>query len=295
MDLERLKYFLAVAECLSFTKAGVRLHLTQAAVSYQVSALEQNLGFKLFKRDTHRVSLTRAGSFLLKEMQEVMAKCEFAIQQARKLESGLIGEITLGYLGGIEKKFIPTFFKRFTHDHPEVTVHFQGYNIPSLMQAMETGTVDVAFTVTVGIDDLKGFESIKLFSDIPAVLMLPDHPLAGRSALRVEDLAGLPLVAMAPEVSSATSDWLGDLFARHKLRPNVVRTARDPGTLMMLVESGLGLTILTRHVAKLYPNPHLHFVDLVSEDARVDSLVLWKRDNDNPCVPTFLKSLGIRP
>jgi len=295
MDLERLKYFLAVAECLSFTKAGQHLHLTQAAVSYQISALEQNLGFKLFKRDTHRVSLTRAGSFLLKEMQEVMAKCKSAIEQARKLEAGLVGEITLGYLGGIEKKFIPTFFKRFSHDHPEVTVNFQGHTIPSLMSTLESGGVDVGFTVTVGIDNLDGYETTTLFSDLPSVLMLPDHPLAGRTSLTVEDLLGYPMVTMAPEVSVHTSNWMEDLFARHGGSLKAVRTARDPGTLMMLVQSGLGIAILTRHVAKLYPNASLHFVDLVSEDARVDSLVLWKRDNDNPCVPTFLKSLGILP
>lgn len=295
MDLERLKYFLAVAECLNFTRAGEKLHLTQAAVSYQISALEQRMGVKLFYRDTHRVSLTRAGSYLHRELREVMARCEEAFAQARRIEEGLAGEITLGYLGGIEKKFIPAFFKRFSHDHPEVTVNFQGHTIPSLMKALESRAVDIGFTVTVGLGELPGYESIRLFSDLPAVLMPPDHPLANRASLTVADLADHDLVVMSPEVSSHTKNWLNDLFARHGVRPRVVRTAQDPGTLIMLVRSGLGITLLTRHVAKLYPAEGVHFVDLVDEDARVDSLALWRRDNDNPCIPIFLKSLGIRP
>ena len=293
MDLDRLKHFQAVAECQSFTKAGARLHLTQAAVSYQVSALEQDIGVKLFHRDSHRVSLTRVGTFLLKEVQEVMAKCENAMDQARKMEAGLVGEMTVGYLDGSERALLPTYFRSFTHDHPEVLVQFQRHTIPSLIHALEEGRVDVAFTVSVGLANLKGFEFIKLFSDFPVVLMLQDHPLACRSALTVEDLVGLPMVCMATEVSAATSDWLGDLFARHKVRPNIVRTAMDPGTLMMLVESGLGVTVLTRRVAAQFTNANLHLVDLVSEEAKVDALVLWKGGRDNPSVPLFLNSMGI--
>ncbi len=290
-----MKYFLAVADCLSFTKAGQRLHLTQAAVSYQIAALEESTGVKLFKRDSHRVSLTRAGAYLQREMLQVMAHCAEAFAQARRLEEGLAGEITLGYLGGIEKKFIPAFLKRFSHDHPEVAVGFQGHTIPSLMRALEDHSVDIGFTVSVGLGELPGYASIRLFSDLPAVLMPPDHPLASRGSLRVEDLAPFDLVAMAAEVSSHTSNWLEELFARHGVRPRIVRTARDPGTLVLLVQAGQGLTLLTRHVAKLYPLAGIHLVDLVDEDARVDSLALWRRDNDNPCIPLFLKSLGIRP
>ena len=155
-------------------------------------------------------------------------------------------------------------------------------------------TINTGSTLDLGA----GFtfqESVRLFSDIPYVIMRPDHPLAGRTSLEVEDLKGESLVSMAPEVSSATSDWLRELFERHGLRPHVVRTAKDPATLLMLVESGLGITILTRHVAKLYSNYHVHCVDLVSPDAGVDSLALWKKKTDNPCVPLFLKSLGIGP
>jgi len=295
MEPDRLKCFIVAADCLNFTKAGERLFLTQSGVSYQISALEQSLGFKLFHRDSRRVQLTQAGAFFLETVRGVMATYDLAVEQARKFECGTLGRISLGYLGGIEKKFIPIFLRRFHREHPEITVQLQPYSIATLLRAVEEGAVDIGFTLMVESVHQRDLEVVKLFSDIPSVIMRPDHPLASRTSLTVQDLEHEPMVALAPEYMMASTDWRRDLFTRHGLHPDIVRTTTDPGTLLMLVESGLGIAILTRHILSLLPNANLRYVDLVSPGSGVDSVAIWKRGSDNLCLPIFLRALGIRP
>lgn len=293
MDPDRLKCFLTVAECLSFTKAGHRLNLSQSAISYQVAALEDSLGIKVFKRDTHQVMLTKAGAYICRELQKLTADYAEIVNKGRNFESGILGNITLGYLGGIEKKIIPPFLKRFSQDHPEISILFKLHTVPSMIRALDCGGIDVGFTVSLGFEVPPEFESTVLFSDFPYVLMRPDHSLAGRTSLVVEDLDGIPMIALSKELGVHTFDWMGSLFLRHGTRLNIVKRAEDISSLMMLVESGQGVAFLTRHMAKLYPGFRVHCVDMVSDDARVDSLILWKKSCENPLLPVFLKNLGI--
>lgn len=268
--------------------------MTQSSVSYQIAGLEQSLGFKLFRRDSHHVSLTKVGAFLFLDFQRLVSDYEKMLTVANRLNSGLQGEIAVGYSGGIGGNLISSFSRRFIRDHPGISLALHSHNIPTSLQPLLEEKVDIAFTLSLGFETPAGIESAVLFSDRPCVLMRPDSPLASRTSLRVEDLDGLPMVAMSKESGVFTFEWMDAYFARHGTNLNIVKRAKDVTTLMHLVASGVGMAFLARHCVKSHPGNKVHWVDMVTENAGVDFLALWRSGSENPCLPSLLQYLGIQ-
>ncbi|WP_005031325.1 LysR substrate-binding domain-containing protein [Holophaga foetida] len=293
MNVDRLRCFTAVAEQQSFTKASIRLNLSQSAVSYQIAALEDSLGFQLFTRDSRKVLLTRTGKYFLECIRKIINEYNTAIHLSQQLELGQVGEIKLGYLSFTRKPFLPLFLKRFKNENPSITMQHASNSIPGLINALNNGDIDIAFTLNIGFRHSEKLSYVSLSKEEHYVLLPSDHPLASRTSVRLCDLKGYPFVSMDPEVCVVDIDWLETLCERHGFRPEVVRTSKDPESLFMLVQAGIGINLHTRYAAEHFNTFDLPSIPLIDEDAAVDFLVVWRKDSDNPCIPTFLNKLGV--
>ncbi|MBP1628673.1 MAG: transcriptional regulator AlsR family [Holophagaceae bacterium] len=295
MDIRQVKCFLAVAEHLNFTKAGNQLFLTHSAVGYQIAALERDIGAKLFERNSHSVRLTAAGEYFQTRIRRVLGEYLDTVEKTREVGLGISGRITLGFLGGVEERFLPLFLKRFRKVYPGVEVQPKHYSLATIQENLANGGLDIAFTHTSTIRELPGISFEPLFVAPLGIVMSRDHPKAAKKRLKLSELKDEPFVQLSTEIATSIVESDNFLFSKAGFSPRVVQLAGDFGALFMLVESGVGITILPRYKVNLGQHPNLRFIGLQDPDARIEGCIAWRTRTANPVVPVFLRDLGVRP
>ncbi|MBP1626679.1 MAG: transcriptional regulator AlsR family [Holophagaceae bacterium] len=289
MDIRHLDIFVTIAECRTFTEAAKRLSITQASVSYQVSEMEKRLGMRLFIRDRASVRLTPAGSILYEGGKKILASMGELIEEARSADEGRRGSLRMGYVGSLEP-FLSEAMRRLHREHPAIDLAPERLNMEDLYVALLADKLDIAITYDIGLAPRPDVHRRTLFTDTTQVVMSLDHPLAARDSLGLKDLMDVPLALISREASGSSRQWLLNRFAQAGGVPASILEAATPESLLLLVESGLGVTLLARQVLNNLPQFKVRCIPLV-EELPVDTVVLWREQNSNPCIPLFLRSL----
>lgn len=290
MDLRQLRYFIEVAEHLNFTEAAKHLYIAQSAVSQQIADLEKKLGVQLFIRNKRSVQLTNAGNVLLQEAIQLINKSEEAIKKTRQAELGIIGNLSIGFLGYTEKIFLPYLIRRFRGNYPQIDLHIDQYNHGMLIEALNTGELDIGFTLGFGVDKISGLERKNIFTEKLSVVMYRDHPLADKSSIKISDLADERFIVLNRQESPQGFNQTLLICANNGFSPNIVSEPRLLSTVLMLVDTGMGIAILPKSL-KLYSSPSLHFVDIEGDQDEYELVVAWKKTNMNKSISLFLNEL----
>ncbi len=290
MDLRQLRYFIEVAEHLNFTEAAKHLYIAQSAVSQQIADLEKKLGVQLFIRNKRSVQLTNAGSVLLKEAIQLINKSEEAIKKTRQAELGIIGNLSIGFLGYTEKIFLPYLIRRFRGNYPQIDLHIDQYNHGMLIEALNIGELDIGFTLGFGVDKISGLERKNIFTEKLSVVMYRDHPLADKSSIKISDLADERFIVLNRQESPQGFNQTLLICANNGFSPNIVSEPRLLSAVLMLVDTGMGIAILPKSL-KLYSSPSLHFVDIDGGQDEYELVVAWKKTNMNKSISLFLNEL----
>src|SRR5450432_3357228 len=196
MELRHLRYFVAVAEVLNFTKAAARLRLAQPALSRQVADLEDELGVDLLHRTSHGVRLTEEGKLFLTEVRTVLNSVEEAVTKVRALSRGEFGELQVGYVPPLELHILPRALAEFQKTTPGVKVILHDLGTDEICQELSAGTLHLAVMMqpseaaTAGIE----FEEIGRYPFF--VAMASGHPLTRMREVPLETLAKQPLVVL---------------------------------------------------------------------------------------------------
>lgn len=245
MELRQLATFVAVAEEGSFTRASERLHVVQSAVSAGVRNLERELGASLFDRSTHRVQLTDAGRALLPEARATLAAAAAARDAVDAVRGGVRGTVLLGTMQaqGMRAINVPDLLAQFREDHPFVQVnirHAAGGSLELAMNVAE-GKLDLAF-VSLPDNEVPGVKLLPLAREAIAVIMPATHPLAGRAAIGLVDLADVPMVEFPQGwgVRTATDR----AFTAAGVRRTIAYEVNDTGSVIGFVRRGLALGML---------------------------------------------------
>ncbi len=189
MDLRYLRYFVAVAEEMNFTHAAERLHTVQPSLSRQIQRLEEIVGTPLFKRDRHGLKLTEAGRIFLDESRAILQHMERAIDLARQGARAEAGHISMGFIVGTELKILSKILPALREHYPEMRTSHVALGESDLVDALETGKVNVAF--------LSGpIENPNIHSEVilrhKLVVVLPaTHPLIKLRAIPLSKLASM--------------------------------------------------------------------------------------------------------
>jgi DNA-binding transcriptional LysR family regulator len=141
VELRHLRYFVAVAEALSFRKAATRLSISEPAVSQQVADLENDLGQKLFNRDSRQVELTEVGRVFLRGARRTLASAKEAVAQAQEAAAGERGSLSIGTIGQIMYAFLPDALARFRGRFPLVEVTVLDMDNQTRLEALENGKI----------------------------------------------------------------------------------------------------------------------------------------------------------
>src|SRR3954470_14616291 len=200
IDLKQLKYFLAVAEEKSFSRAAERLHISQPPLSQQIMKLEAELGVKLFARTTRTFELTVAGKALMGEAAELLGKMRMTIDTIRQIDRGEVGRLRVGIVGSAMWGPIPSLLEQFQSQFPRVTwtLHELGPN--DQYDALRAKQIDVGFWREPRLDQdaLKklGLRQELCFPENFCVAVNEHHPLAKHECIELADIAREPMLTL---------------------------------------------------------------------------------------------------
>jgi DNA-binding transcriptional LysR family regulator len=279
MELRQLRYFVAVAEEGSLTRAAARLHIAQQSLSQQIRTLETQLGATLFLRSSRGAELTDAGAVLLREARPVLAQAARAVEAVRQAARGGQGSLRVGFLSSVANYVMPPVVRAFRERHPGVTLHVEDVAIATLVERLRAGDLDAGLTRPPQVDDLE--TEVVLREPVAAVLP-SDHPLAGRSEIALAELADEPWV-LTPRAS--WPPWhakYDEDFARAGFRARVAQRGTSPQNLLALVAAGVGVTRLPLS-ARTLRDSGVAFVPLAGDEAAV--VLAWRPGARNPALP----------
>lgn len=246
MEIRVLRYFLAVAQEGSVTRAARALHLTQPTLSRQIRELEEELGQTLFSRGGRELSLTREGLLLRQRAEEIVGLAEITEKEFRSLgEKTVSGDLSLGCGESKALSFVTDALKVLQDEHPLIIPHFFSGNGEIVMDRLDKGLLD--FAVLMGAENTERYYSLPLPNhDTWGLLMDKDDPMAQKKAITAEDLLGIPLILSSQSLSrDELSGWLG--FPMSRLHIAATYTLLFNGSLM--VRSGLGYALRFDHIA----------------------------------------------
>ncbi|MFE0098831.1 LysR family transcriptional regulator [Streptomyces sp. NPDC059009] len=298
MELQQLRYVIAVAETGGFTRAAERCLVVQSALSHQIGKLEKELGARLFERTSRKVRLTAAGEAFLPAARQALEAAERARSEVAAATGEIRGRLAVGAIATGTAVDVPRLMRAYHDRYPQVTMRLQHGMSEALVRDVRDGGLDLGL---LGVppsyrgDVGAGLESRTLVVDRHVAVVAPDHPLAER-ALDAERASGDP-VPLAEIVDETFVDFPAGLAARAQadeafaaagLRREVAFEANDLGFLVDLVRGGLGITLLpSRLVSRL---PGVTVVPLLDGPTREERLV-WNEARRSPAAAAFLETV----
>lgn len=284
MDLQQLRYVVAVAETRSFTRAAERCFVVQSALSHQVAKLERELGLRLFARTSRRVELTQAGEAFLPAARESLAAAARAVSEAAAALGEVRGRLSVGVIPTVAAVDIPDLLERFRQAHPDVRVAMTVGSSWEMTERVAGGELDVAFLGLPEGDEPQGVEARELARDDLVAVLPADHRLATRSPITLADIAE-EVFADFPTSSPgrAQSDRA---FADAGLARDVAFEVPVPELMIGLVRRRLAVAFLAPTFVGT-EHPGVVTVPVSDGPRRVEYLV-WSAFNPTPAVRAFL-------
>ncbi len=296
MNLNQLKYFIAVAEHKSFTKAANQFYISQTAITQQVQALENIIGTQLINRTTRPISLTPSGNTFLAEAQSILRHMDTAVLRTREASKGLMGNLRIGYTKGYEQSNLPKRLREFHIQYPNILITCYRHDTDMLASGIINKEYDIIFTWdSTNIRQENALE-IQVLETIPLyVVMHSAHPFSRRDSLTREDLKGENILFMSP---SSTGDSFGDahyieLYQKAGFQPNILLRTNDYESILMMVAAEEGISIMPEYcIGKLRSVDNIISRPLSGQEETEEVLAVWHKENVTPALQHFIDILA---
>ncbi len=291
MELQQLRYVVAVAETSHFTRAAERCHVVQSALSHQVKRLEEELGVALFARTSRRVRLTPAGDAFLPEARQCLEAADRAAAAAAATAGEVRGRLSVGVIPTVAAVDVPAALSELRRRHPRVRVGLRTGASDDLVAAVAAGDLDVALLGLPGTRSPAGVQSHELSRERLVAVLSPDHRHAGRTRLRLADLADEPGVDFP--YGSAGRAQTDQAFARAGLTREVAYEVTDVPLMAGLIRSGLAIGFLPAPYVEIAPElTDLASVRVTDAPHRTEH-VIWPSPGPTPATAAFLSAIGV--
>ena len=294
MELQQLRYAVAIAEEQSFTRAAGRCFVVQSALSRQIKSLESELGVRLFARTSRKVKVTPAGEAFVKQARLCLQAAERAKASAAAAHGQIRGSLTIGVIPTVTAVDIAAVLGAFRRSYPEVGMQVRTGGSDEFLRRIAAGQLDVGVLGLAEGVTPRGVQTRELSQERLVAVLSEGHRLAGRRRLRLKDLADEPFVDF-PEGSSGREQ--SDLaFDRARLRREVSLEVNTADLLTGLVRQGLGVALVAPSVAREAPG--CVCIPVSDGPVRVEYLA-WDSFNPSPVAQVFVDSIlmstGQRP
>ena len=290
MELRHLRYFAAVAQHLNYSEASRRLHVAQPAISQTILDLEDELSVKLLLRTKRTVQLTAAGTVFLREAQEILRRANEAQRLAQRAARGEVGILGIGFFGTASGPILPSLVDTYRLKFPDVELRLFELDPDQQLAAFDEGRIDLGFTRTLPSDRRAEFEQEEVYNDQLAIALPAKHPLAKQKVVRLKSLASEPFVQFHRKGAPGLFDEVIATCRRTGFSPRIVNEPNFMATVMTLVESGLGVSLIPRCVRSLNRR-HVVIRPITPKSERIPLCVAWRKSANNPTLTAFLDLL----
>ncbi|TLQ43388.1 LysR family transcriptional regulator [Streptomyces marianii] len=288
MELQQMRYVIAVAETNSFTRAAQRCLVVQSALSHQIARLERELGARLFERTSRRVRLTPAGAAFLPAARQCVDAAERAAAEVAAAVGEVRGRLAVGLIPTVAAVDVPNVLKDFHRRHPKARVSLGVGASDELVEQVRQGEIEVAFLGVPVTARPRGVMAREMARERLVAVVSPDHPLAGETSVDLHRLSSEVFVDLPAKTAGRAQSDLA--FSAAGLTREVAFEVTNADYLARLVGAGLGVALLPpAYVAGL---AGMTTIEVTDAPARVE-YVIWGRERRSPAAAAFLELLGI--
>jgi LysR family transcriptional regulator, benzoate and cis,cis-muconate-responsive activator of ben and cat genes len=246
VELRHLRYFVAVAEMENVSRAALKLHVSQPALSRQIRDLEDEIGFGLLERTAKSVRLTEAGRAFLNDARELLQQADDAVKKARAVASAEPTELHVGYSPTPFAEILPKTLRAFQQAMPNVHVKLHDWSNNAIRDGLHDGRLQLGLIVPpVKASSMGDLRYEELFHERVCVAVAPQHRFARRRAIPITEVAAEPLIGLTREDYPNYYDYLSIIFSKVKQKPRVIEEHDSMSGIMSAVEAGTGVAIAT--------------------------------------------------
>jgi DNA-binding transcriptional LysR family regulator len=290
MELRHIRYFLAVADALNFTKAAEKLRITQPSLTRQIQDLENELGARLFDRTKKQVKLTTQGNVLLPGARQLLNLASEITDAVRSLnQAPPTGSISIGFIANLPPPLLHTSLACFEKDYPDISINLFGIASLESLRSLDGGAIDIAFMGILQPPDDLELNSMIIESRRAIGLLPIDYPRLHRRHIRISDIKSTPLIAMSDQYCPGYLDWLHKTWKAVGFEPKIAQVVNSRDELIGAVASRSGVAIASEDIGK--PDFGDIVVRRVEPEVYFQSSVVWRKENVSAALGAFLATL----
>lgn len=274
MELRHLRYFVAVAEELHFSRAAARLHIAQPPLSLQIRQLEDEIGVPLLERTKRMVALTAAGRAFLMDARALLGQLERSIEIAREIGTGQRGTLRLGSIYSAIYAVVPGLLRTLSKAHPDITVDLAEMTVQQQLDALKQGVIDIGILRSPIEDDC--IETRPLFREGIVALVPSGHALAAHGSVDLRTLAQYPFLLSGIGPQSSFRQHVLGLFQRLGCPLKIEREIAEIHSIISLVGAGLGVALAPESVSRIRVEDVV-YLRVEDETPSIEVSLAWRR------------------
>jgi DNA-binding transcriptional LysR family regulator len=287
VELRHLRYFVRVAEDENVSRAALKLHISQPAVSRQIRDLEDEIGLPLLKRSGKSVSLTEAGRVFLAEARAVLERTDEAVRNVRALANDKHAELHVGYSSYMVDRVFHAILNNYQRSMPNVRVKLHDRSVEQNVDALLEGRLDLAFIFHAPKPGaLRGLRFLVLSTEHPRLAVSHMHPLARRRAVSLEESAREPFIILVPEEFPDYHYFIDAVFASTKNKPRVAEEHESIASIISAVEAGRGVALAADRFVHAF-GPRVKLLRLTPEPMTADIGLAARKGPLSPAAEKF--------
>ena len=277
MELRHLRYFITVAEELSFSKAALKLHTAQPSLSQQIKDLEDDIGVQLFHRTKRKVELTEEGLVFLEQARLTLTQADKAITMARQVAAAKVQYLKIGFVPSAEIRIFPYILPRLRVKLPKLQIRTLNLKESDQIAELKKGDLDIIF---INQEFQNEVFASQLILKEPLVFMLPkQHPLAQLTEIPVEQLNELAITVLSQKLSQPLFDTITQYIEQRQIQFQTISEANSIAESIQTVHSGQSCAILPSYMQAL----------------ATDQMVIRPLSHALPCLDVFFSYNKLEP
>ena len=288
MELRHLRYFIAVAEEENVSRAALKLHISQPALSRQIRDLEDGLGFLLLERSAKSVRLTEAGRTFLGEARAVLQRADDAVKAAHAVAEGK-GDLHVGYAPSLTARILPATLRLFQKEQRGMRVRLHDLSTEEMVAGLRKKTLQLAFLPRPTARMMRGMVFEELVRDPICLAVGRKHPLARQRSVTVAEAIREPLIAYRKEDYPEAHEMLRFLVAGSKAKLRIAEEHDSVSALIAAVEAGNGVAVAVESLG-CTAGPRLKLIPFVPAPEPLSVGALWAKTDLTSSASLFLEA-----
>jgi len=272
MDIRHMKYFLAIAEEKSISRAAKKLYISQPPLSQQLKALEEELGVRLFERTTRSLEITDAGRIFRERALQIVELLDSTVKEVRDSMSEMQGMLSVGFVASSGAALLPDRIPDFNRSYPEITFQIREGSTHRILDLLNSGIIEIGIVRTPF--NLENYEYVELPGE-GMVAVATERYLEGMDGetLKLTDLEGLPLI-----IDKRFEKLIIGACQQAGFIPRVLCEGEDSRSLLGWASSGMGVAVVPRSAGELLLSDNVVIREIDSSSLNTKTLITWARN-----------------